>query len=273
MTATITGIFAIAFYLGGAILQYFSLKGRYKSNQNWVLLTGAAALICHTISFNGTLYTSIGDGSIGIDLGFYSIATLIGWIMAILVTLSGIRKPLQNLFIGVYPIAAISVATALLMLSNDESSKSIQQWTPQLSSHILLSIFAYSVLSIAALQSALLALQDHHLRNHQTNGLIMRLPPLQIMEQLLFELIWVGVILLSISILTGIIFIEDIFAQHLVHKTILSIVAWGIFTALLIGRHVLGWRGTTAIRWTTGGYVLLMLAFFGSKLVLEVILG
>jgi ABC-type uncharacterized transport system permease subunit len=268
MTATITGIFAIAFYLGGAILQYFSLKGRYKSNQNWVLLTGAAALICHTISFNGTLYSST-----GLDLGFYSIASLIGWIMAILVTLSGIRKPLQNLFIGVYPIAAAALATALLMSSGDESSKSIQQWTPQLTSHVLLSILAYSVLSIAALQAALLALQDHHLRHHQTNGLIMQLPPLQVMEHLLFELVWVGVILLSISILTGIFFIEDLFAQHLVHKTILSIIAWGIFSALLVGRHALGWRGTMAIRWTAGGFVLLMLAFFGSKLVLEIILG
>jgi len=81
------------------------------------------------------------------------------------------------------------------------------------------------------------------------------------------------VVLLSIAILTGIFFIDDMFAQHLVHKTILSIVAWCLFSTLLVGRHLLGWRGTTAIRWTGGGYILLMLAFFGSKLVLEVILG
>lgn len=267
MTATIFGIIAIAFYLGGAILQYFLLQGRYKSNPSRVQLTGAAALICHTISFNGTLYTPA-----GLDLGFYSISSLIGWIMAILVTLSGLRKPLQNLFVFVYPIAATALAVALFMLSSDQTGKSIQQWSPQLTSHILLSILAYSVLTIAAMQAALLALQDHHLRNHQTSGLIMRLPPLQVMEQLLFELIWIGVILLGISILTGIFFIEDIFAQHLVHKTILSIIAWGIFSALLVGRHVLGWRGTMAIRWTAGGFVLLMLAFFGSKLVLEIIL-
>ena len=268
MTATITGILAIAFYLGGAILQYFLLKGRHKSNQNKVLFTGAAALVFHTISFNGTLYTSA-----GLDLGLYSTASLIGWIMAMLVTLSGIRKPLQNLFVAVYPIAAITLMMALLMLSSDKAGKSIMQWSPQLTSHILLSIFAYSVLTIAALQASLLALQDHHLRNHQTNGLIMRLPPLQIMEQLLFELVWIGVFLLAASIITGIFFIEDIFTQHLAHKTILSIIAWIIFSALLVGRHVLGWRGTIAIRWAGGGYILLMLAYFGSKLVLEIILN
>jgi len=268
MTATIFGIIAIAFYLGGAILQYFSLKGRDKSNRNRVLLLGAAALICHTFSFNGTLY---GDG--GLNLGFYSIASLIGWIMAILVTLSGIRKPLQNLFIGVYPIAAMGLVATLAMAFNDETGKAFLQLTTHLATHILLSIFAYSVLTIAAIQATLLALQDHHLRHHKTNGLIMQLPPLQVMEQLLFELIWLGVILLSIAILTGIFFIDDMFAQHLVHKTILSIIAWCLFSTLLVGRYVLGWRGTTAIRWTGGGYVLLMLAFFGSKLVLEVILG
>ncbi len=268
MIATITGIIAIAFYLGGAILQYFSLKNRDKSNRNKVLLFGFAALILHTLSLKGTLYSAT-----GLDLGFYGIASLIGWIMAILVTVSGLRKPLQNLFIGVYPLAAAALLLGLLMASHDDISKSVQHWTLQLTSHILLSIFAYSVLTIAALQAALLALQDHHLRHHQTNGLIMQLPPLQTMEQLLFELVWVGVILLSVSIVTGMLFLEDMFAQHLAHKTILSIVAWGIFSALLAGRYLLGWRGTTAIRWAIGGYILLMLAFLGSKLVLEVFIG
>jgi ABC-type uncharacterized transport system permease subunit len=268
MIATIIGTFAIVFYISGAILQYFLLKGRQKSNAQRVLFLGAAALACHAISFNGTIYSAT-----GLNLGFYNIAALIGWLMAMLVTCSSIRKPLQNLFIGIYPITALALTLALLMPTMDSDSKSIQQWTPQLTIHVMLSIFAYSVLTIAALQAALLAIQDHHLKNHQTNGLIMQLPALQVMEKLLFELVWIGVILLGISILTGLLFIEDIFAQHLAHKTILSIIAWGIFSALLLGRHLLGWRGTTAIRWAGGGYILLMLAFFGSKLVLEIILN
>ncbi|MEY3785905.1 MAG: hypothetical protein RLZ75_110, partial [Pseudomonadota bacterium] len=70
----------------------------------------------------------------------------------------------------------------------------------------------------------------------------------------------------------GFIFIENLFAQHLVHKTVLSILAWIIFTGLLIGRSRYGWRGQTAIQWTLIGFILLLLAYFGSKLVLELIL-
>ena len=92
------------------------------------------------------------------------------------------------------------------------------------------------------------------------------------MEKLLFELIWIGFILLTLSVASGFIFLDDMFAQHLVHKTILSIIAWCIFAILLYGRHAQGWRGTTAIKLTIAGFVVLMLAYFGSKFVLEIIL-
>jgi ABC-type uncharacterized transport system permease subunit len=98
------------------------------------------------------------------------------------------------------------------------------------------------------------------------------LPPLQLMESMLFELIWVGVVALTLSIGTGVIFMENIFAQHLVHKTVLSIAAWLLFSVLLWGRYFLGWRSQTAVRLTVSGFTLLMLAFFGSKLVLELVL-
>ena len=93
------------------------------------------------------------------------------------------------------------------------------------------------------------------------------------MEDLLFKLIPAGFALLTVSLLSGIVFIDDIFAQHLVHKTILSILAWLIFGVLLWGRWRYGWRGSLAVRLTLVGIVLLMLSYFGSKLVLEVILG
>jgi ABC-type uncharacterized transport system permease subunit len=82
-----------------------------------------------------------------------------------------------------------------------------------------------------------------------------------------------GVGFLTISLISGFIFIEDLFAQHLVHKTVLSILAWIIFSGLLIGRSRYGWRGRTAIKWTLIGFVSLLLAYFGSKLVLELILN
>jgi len=88
-----------------------------------------------------------------------------------------------------------------------------------------------------------------------------------------FRMIGLGYIVLTLSLLSGAAFVRDIFAQHLVHKTALSIVAWAVYAVLLWGRLQFGWRGRTAIRWTLGGFVVLVLAFFGTKLVLELILG
>jgi ABC-type uncharacterized transport system permease subunit len=86
-------------------------------------------------------------------------------------------------------------------------------------------------------------------------------------------MIGVGFILLSLALVSGALFVQDLFAQHLVHKTVLSIVAWVVFAILLWGRQRFGWRGRTAIRWTLSGFFSLMLAYFGSKWVLEVVLG
>ncbi|MGH8472324.1 MAG: cytochrome C assembly family protein, partial [Gammaproteobacteria bacterium] len=98
------------------------------------------------------------------------------------------------------------------------------------------------------------------------------LPPLQTLEGLMFQHIGAGFFLLSLSLMSGMMFLNDIFAQHLVHKTVLSLVAWLVFAVLLFGRWRYGWRGRTAIRCTLGGFASLMLAYFGSKVVLELIL-
>jgi len=94
-----------------------------------------------------------------------------------------------------------------------------------------------------------------------------------VLEDLLFKTIAAGFILLTVSLLSGLMFINDIFAQHLIHKTILSIMAWLVFGVLLWGRWRYGWRGSLAVRLTLAGIILLVLSYFGSKLVLEVILG
>jgi ABC-type uncharacterized transport system permease subunit len=90
---------------------------------------------------------------------------------------------------------------------------------------------------------------------------------------MLFDLIAVGFVLLSLAIITGFLTVNDFFAQHLVHITVLTVAAWLVFAVLLGGRHWRGWRGTTAIRFTLWGFGLLLLGFYGSKVVLELILN
>ena len=138
--------------------------------------------------------------------------------------------------------------------------------------HILLSILAYGMFTIAVFQALLLSLQNYQLKHKHPKGLIKNFPPLQTMESLLFGFLWAGWSLLSLSLISGWVFLGNLFAQHLVHKTLLACLAWIVFSVLLWGRNRLGWRGHKAIRWTLAGFCLLMLAYFGSKLVREYIL-
>jgi ABC-type uncharacterized transport system permease subunit len=98
------------------------------------------------------------------------------------------------------------------------------------------------------------------------------LPPLQTMESLLFEMLAVGIIMLTLGLGTGFIYMDDMLAQQVAHKTLLSLCAWVIFAGLLVGHYRFGWRGRVAVRWTLVGFGLLLLAYFGSKLVIEYLL-
>jgi ABC-type uncharacterized transport system permease subunit len=138
--------------------------------------------------------------------------------------------------------------------------------------HIALSLVAYSVLMIAAFQAVLIAIADRQLRRKRPLRIMRLLPPLATMEVLLFQLLTVGLFLLTLGLLSGFMFVHDLFAQHLVHKTVLSLLAWLVFAVLLWGRYLRGWRGRIAVRYTLAGFLLLAVGFFGSEVVLQLIL-
>ena len=141
-----------------------------------------------------------------------------------------------------------------------------------ITAHIITSVIAFGVLSIAGVYALFVALIDHLLRQHSFNKLVQTLPALETLEGLLFHLIQAGFAVLTISLLTGLVYVDDLFGQHLAHKTLLSIFAWLVFATLLWGRWRRGWRGRVAVRMTLAGIALLLLAYFGSKLILEVVL-
>jgi ABC-type uncharacterized transport system permease subunit len=267
MNATGLAIPAVFLYLLTSIALAMRLGGcdsALCTNRKIIFLPGLAAVILHAMA----LYPELVTGQ-GFNLGFFNAASLTALLTVVLLLLVATWQPVESLGIPLLPVAATTLALAATYPS--QHAISITSW--QLDIHILFSVLAYSMFVLAAVQAVLLAIQERHLRNRQPGGFIRALPPLQVMETMLFQMIGTGFTLLTIALLTGFFFLEDIFAQHLVHKTSLSIASWVIFGVLLWGRWRFGWRGRTAIRWTLSGFALLILAYFGSKLVLELILA
>ncbi|RBW47057.1 inner membrane protein YpjD [Psychromonas sp. B3M02] len=143
---------------------------------------------------------------------------------------------------------------------------------PQLGIHIILAILAYAIMTIASLFALQLAYVDHRLKKHKTLLCKVNLPPLMTLEKSLFQLIFIGFILLTGTLLTGFIFIEDMFESENGHKALLTMIAWVVYAVLLWGRYKNGWRGRLVIYITIAGSSLLTLAYFGSRIVREIIL-
>lgn len=263
MITLFTNILAMLLYTAAGIYCIGRVRAGQPVPARNVLIFALCALLAHGV---GVFQLSLAPS--GINLGFFTVSSLLFWVINLIVLLSSLKKAVHNLFILLFPLSALAVAASLA----GQTRIAQIELDYGLASHVVLSILAYSLLTIATLQALLLAYQNHQLRHKQPSGSVRLLPPLQTMESLLFEFLWAGQILLTASIVSGIWFLEDIFAQHLAHKSVFSIISWFIYALLLWGRHQLGWRGYTAIRWTLGGFASLMLAYFGSKLVLEIIL-
>ncbi len=177
-----------------------------------------------------------------------------------------LRQPADYLGLVVYPLAAISLIASQVYGGGAPIVGDAVQM------HVFLSLLAYAVLALAAAQAILVSIQRQFLSRHKPVGIIRALPALDTTERLLFTLLGLGFALLSLSLASGFFYLEDMFGQQLVHKTVLSCSGWVIFGVLLFGRWQFGWRGKKAVHWTLAGFAILILAYFGTKFVLEVLL-
>ena len=257
----ITSIAAIAFYAVGLHLRWRQID--IASPSRSVLLITIAALICHGIACYAMLITSS-----GIDLSLVPASNLVAFVLVLVVALANIRLPVENLYIFLFPISIFTLIAANLVAPG---SSPLSEISVQLLSHILFSLAAYSALMMAACQSILLALQERHLKTPGKAAMTI-LPPLETMEHLLVAMLWIGLVLLTGSILSGYFFFEDIFARQVVHHIVLTSLSWWVYVFFLGGRYLFGWRGLTAVRWTLVAFSLLVLGYLGSKFVLEYLL-
>jgi len=262
MFPTIASALATLCYCLSAFLIYKQLGTA--QHQRWVALAPAVGgMLLQAAALNILIIQPQ-----GLNLGFFVAFSLIAWLISIQILLSCVYRRIESLGIIVFPISGFANILASLHLSDHLITTS----DITIQGHIMISVIAYSLITLGAFQAGLLAYQDRSIRHHHPGGFIRFLPPLHDMETLLFQFLGFGFLCLSASLLSGFFYLEDIFAQHLVHKTVLSIIGWLILGILLFGRIRFGWRGKTAIRWTLSAFAFLMLAFFGSKLVLEFIL-
>ncbi len=265
MSALVTNTIAIGFYLAASICLFVLIVRKHSLSTPLLSTLIVLATTSHCVGLYQLMFLEN-----GIDLAIHNMFSLVILVINVLVLLSSVKKPLQNLFIALLPLTITAISFSLFLR---ESNHLFIAVTPGVSAHIILSIIAYGLLSMASLQALLWSWQSHQIKRHRLSGVAQLLPPLQTMELLIFDILWVGVILLAAAITVGFIYLEDIFDQHLIHKTVLSLFALSVFSALLWGRHYLGWRGNIAVKWILSGFCLLMLSYFGSKVALELIIN
>ena len=245
-------------------VRYSDLDQRRAQSAAPALLIGLSGLLLHGLLLYQTVM--IPDGP---DLSVTNVSSLVGLQIAIIGLLAALAPRFRGLCATLLPIAAI----AALATGAGKFSGELESLSWELKAHIAISVIAYTLLSIGAFIAILIWLQDRALRNRRPESWVRVLPALETMEQVLFMTIHAGVVLLTLSVFSGLIFVDNFFAQHLLHKAVLSIVALVVFAILLIGRWRMGWRGRKAIHWTLAGYGVLALAYFGSRLILEFMLG
>ncbi len=265
MTFTTIGSLATFFYLTtwGLIAFYIKKTDTHSLVKSGSSLTWVLAIVLH----GSFLYLPLFSAGLRLDL--ISAGSQVLWLTSLILFITTCTRKIEILALFVLPLTVFVLLLGILTPGSSE----FVNINGALGSHILLSLLGYSTLFLATLQALLLSLQSRYLHNHQPGGLIRSLPALQDMENLLFRLIFTGVILLSAGLITGFIFLDDLFGKQVLHKTVLSLIAWVVYTTLLIGHWKQGWRGRKAVTWTIVAFVLLMMAFFGSKFVHEILLS
>lgn len=277
MTSILTYLAAILLYI---LIGWYFWRNTWNLQQsdddrecvtlNWMHYMMLAPLTLHAI----TLYQSMFVGA-GLSFGLGSAISAIVWLTAFIYWFSGFFSRLQGLQSLVAPIAAAAAIALVLPLLLPSVRPLENTELPAFRAHMLIAMMAYSLLTIAALHALLMIVVERHLHHPAAHSVLTNLPPLLVMEKLLFRIIWAGFVLLTLTLLSGVVFSKEVFGQPLTfsHKTLFGFISWGVFAALLTGRQLYGWRGRIAIRWTLTGFVTLLLAYIGSKFVLEIVLN
>jgi len=262
INALAVGCYALA----GAMLAWRLMRPADQPRGSTPLAIGALGAVAHAVAI-GLGIAGTGTVNVGIEIA----ASIMGLIVVVMFLLTSRLQPAENLGAVIFPASAAIVALAWLV---PERAVPLPQVSAALVAHLVVALLAYALLSLAVVQALFIAWQERRLRSHPRGPLRANLPPLQTMERLMFRMVTAGFALLTLTLVSGAVFSEELFGRPFVftHHVVLSVFAWIVFAVLLAGHWRFGWRGRSAARWTVSGFALLVLAYFGSKFVLEVLL-
>ncbi|CAM3691184.1 inner membrane protein YpjD [Xenorhabdus thuongxuanensis] len=257
----IFSIIALLAYLISLTLIVPGLLRQQNSYQKLALSFAIVALVAHAIALKYQVF----HVSSGQNLTLLNLGSIVSLLMCIIMTVVAFRGRAWFLLPIVYSFSMINLILASMMpgefITHLEDSI-------ELFIHIGLALLGYATLLIAALYALQLGWLDHQLKKKKltfTSGI----PPLMTIERKMFHITQVGVILLTLTLCTGIMYMDDIFSKENIHKSILSIIAWFVYVILLWGHYHEGWRGKRVIWFNLIGAFILTLAFFGSRLLQE----
>jgi ABC-type uncharacterized transport system permease subunit len=270
MSAILIHAIAAALY-GGLAALIWQTYWRGKGPSERLILTTRGlllvALALHAITLHRDLFASA-----GLHMGFAQALSVTLWLAVAIYWVQSFFVPLDAMQAFILPLAAVAVFLPAVFrgfVAGEESANLGYRL------HLVCAMAAYSLFTIAALHGIFMSMIEKRLHRTSLRGVLAQVPPLLTMERVLFRIIGAGFILLTLVLITGIFFSEEVFgrALRLDHKTVFGVLSWFIFAGLIFGRWRYGWRGRTALRWILAGFLSLLLAYVGSRFVLEVVLG
>jgi ABC-type uncharacterized transport system permease subunit len=265
-----------ALYLVLLLILSFKAKSGVESGLSSILVQVAilVILVIHGVQLHDSVFTPQ-----GFVFGFAQDLSLIAWVGLAFYWFQSWFLPISSLRWMALMFALICAMLPNLFPGTLISPKAVSD--PWFKGHFVVATVSVGLLSLAAMHAMLMSVQDRALHrqlaiipNSRIAHWLEDLPPLMTMESLLFNLLYVGFALLSLTVFSGLLFSQTLFGKPLVfdHKTIFALVSWFLFAGLLIARWRVGLRGRAAIRWVLSAYTALLLAYVGSRFVIEVIL-
>ena len=254
--------------------------------RSWGFQWWERALLTVAVALHAGLLADAVLGRGEFRFGFAHALSMMALLALVFYGIESLLHRLEGMPALVLPPAAVSAALPALF---GGAALTAQAQAPAFVAHVLIAMLAYAFFAIAAAHAVLMMVVERRLHRRRRDlrepgapggprgmpPLPRGMPPLLTMERLLFQMLAAGFVLLTLTLASGIVFSEEIFgrALRLDHKTVFGILAWLIFAVLLLGRRVYGWRGRTALNGTFAGFAALLLAYVGSRFVVEVVLG